>query len=186
MSCRLLWLAALLLLCAPPAPPAAPMSFDGPRGRGRAAGGGAEGLAPGRAGRAHPRRERALHLASDGRLREERYRLVWINSALAVRAYADLRVPWDSDRQTLAVQALRVWRDGRWIDHRPTAVVETTPFASAPRLTTPASARRCCCTTGSRCRAVLECDYVLEDKGGPTGPDSTGGGSFAQGDPALE
>lgn len=122
---------------------------------------------------------------ADGRLREERYRLVWINSSAAVRTYADLRVPWDSDRQTLTVKALRVWRDNRWIEHRPTAVVETTPFAfrNAPDYT---SIRETMLLhDGVEVPCVLECDYVIEDKVAyRAGFD--GRWIFAQADPTLE
>ena len=52
-------------------------------------------------------------LLDDGRLREERHRVVWIGTDIAQRNFADLRIPWDSDRQSFSVQALRVWRGGR-------------------------------------------------------------------------
>ena len=185
MSRHLLWLAALLLLCAPAGAPAAPMSFDGREDVGARLAEAQKAWPPAAQDALILVESARFTWLPDGRLREERYRLVWINSALAVRAYADLRVPWDSDRQTLAVQALRVWRDGRWIDHRPTAVVETTPFAfrTAPDYT--GIRETMLLHDGVEVPCVLECDYVLEDKVAyRAGFD--GRWVFAQGDPALE
>lgn len=107
--------------------------------------------------------------AEDGRLRQERHRVVWIFTDWAVDNFADLRVPWDSERQKLTVQALRVWRDGRWIAARPTAVVETTPFAlrSAPDYT--GIRETMLLHDGVELPCVLECDYVIEDTVAPCG-----------------
>lgn len=120
-----------------------------------------------------------------GRLREERHRVVWIGTEFAIRTYADLRVPWDSDRQTLTVKALRVWRDNRWIEHRPTAIVETTPFAfrNAPDYT--GIRETMLLHDGVELPCILECDYVIEDKVAYR-PGFDGQWIFARGDPALE
>lgn len=113
--------------------------------------------------------EARMTYAEDGRLRQERHRVVWIFTDWAVDNFADLRVPWDSERQKLTVQALRVWRDGRWIAARPTAVVETTPFAlrSAPDYT--GIRETMLLHDGVELPCVLECDYVIEDTVAPNG-----------------
>lgn len=100
----------------------------------------------------------------DGRLREEHHRVVWIATDHALEQYADLRVPWDKDRQTLKVNALRVWRDDRWVRHRPTAVVETTPFQfrTAPDYTN--IRETMLLHDGIERPCILECDYVVEDR----------------------
>jgi hypothetical protein len=177
--------AALLLLGVPRLAPAAPQSFNGREDVGA--------LLTEAQKTWPPAAQDALILVesarftwlADGRLREERYRLVWINSSVAVRSYADLRVPWDSSRQTLTVKALRVWRDGRWIEHRPTAVVETTPFAfrDAPDYT--GVRETMLLHDGVEVPCVLECDYVIEDKVAYRAG-FEGRWIFAQGDPALE
>ena len=43
--------------------------------------------------------------------------IVYIRTKHAIGSYADLRVPHDSERQELTVEALRTWRlsDSRWI-----------------------------------------------------------------------
>ncbi len=115
-------------------------------------------------------REEARHVQlADGRWREERRRVVWIRTHWALGVFADLRLPWDSARQTFTVGALRVWRDGRWIEGRPTAVVETTPFAlrDAPDY---ASVRETMLLhDGIELPCVLECAYALEDLAPPRG-----------------
>jgi hypothetical protein len=100
----------------------------------------------------------------DGRLREERHRVVWIGSAVGLRNFADLRVPWDADRQTLVVRTLRVRRDGRWIDARPTATVETTPFALRAAPDYAGLRETMLLHDGVELPCILECDYALEDK----------------------
>jgi len=61
------------------------------------------------------------------------HRVVWIGSAVAIRSYADLRVPWNQAGSQLEVEVLRTWRDGRWWPDAgqisETAVVETLPYA---------------------------------------------------------
>lgn len=113
--------------------------------------------------------EARVTCAEDGRLRQERHRVVWVFTDWAVDNFADLRVPWDSERQKLTVQALRVWRGGRWIAARPTAVVETTPFAlrSAPDYT--GIRETMLLHDGVELPCVLECAYVIEDTVAPNG-----------------
>ncbi len=65
----------------------------------------------------------------DGRVKQYWHRIVWISTDYAIETFADLRVPYDAQRQELNVKTLRTWRDSRWIDARETAVVETTPYA---------------------------------------------------------
>jgi len=178
-------LALALLLCAPGLASAAPQSFDGRDDLGAL-------LTEARKTWGPASQDAVILIESvhftwlaDGRLREERQRVVWINSSFAARTYADLRVPWDSDRQTLTVKALRVWRDGRWIEPRPTAVVETTPFAfrNAPDYT--GIRETMLLHDGVEVPCVLECDYVIEDKAAYR-PGCDGRWIFAQGDPVLE
>ena len=68
---------------------------------------------------------------TDGRLVRSIHQIALIRTEYGLDHYADLRVPWDSARQCLVLQALRTWRpsDDQWIDAGPTASVETLPFA---------------------------------------------------------
>jgi len=100
----------------------------------------------------------------DGRLREQHHRVVWIATDVAQRSFADLRIPWDSDRQTFTVQTLRVWRGGRWIDARKTAVVETTPFALRETPDYAGIRETMLLHDGVELPCILECAYTIEDK----------------------
>jgi len=72
-------------------------------------------------------------LGADGTLATRVHRVVWIGSSVGIRAYADLRVPWNTATSQLDVEILRTWRDGRWWPGpetiSETAVVRTLPYA---------------------------------------------------------
>ncbi len=76
---------------------------------------------------------RRVTFAEDGSCAERVHRVVWIGTTVGVRAYADLRVPWNSAVSTLKVEKLRTWREGRWWPDAEkiseTAVVHTLPHA---------------------------------------------------------
>ena len=76
---------------------------------------------------------RRVSFAEDGSCATRVHRVVWIGTAVGVRAYADLRVPWNSADSELVVEKLRTWRDGRWWPDAEkiseTAVVPTLPYA---------------------------------------------------------
>jgi len=61
------------------------------------------------------------------------HRVVWIRTAVGIRAYADLRVPWNTTDSTLDVEILRTWRENTWWPDvetiGETAVVHTLPYA---------------------------------------------------------
>ena len=42
------------------------------------------------------------------------HRIVWINSSVAIRRYADIPVEYDIERQSFHLITLRTWRDGQW------------------------------------------------------------------------
>jgi Domain of Unknown Function with PDB structure (DUF3857)/Domain of Unknown Function with PDB structure (DUF3858) len=101
---------------------------------------------------------------SDMRLTEKHHRVVWISTEHGLDHYSDLRIAYDSDRQDLKVDALRTWRDDRWIEPRSTAVVPTTPYAfrRAPDYT---SIRETMLLhDGVELPCILECSYTIEDK----------------------
>jgi hypothetical protein len=76
---------------------------------------------------------RRIEFHEDESYSERIHRVVWIGTAVGVRAYADLRVPWNSAGETLEVEKLRTWREGRWWPDpekvSDTAVVHTLPHA---------------------------------------------------------
>ncbi|MFH0882108.1 MAG: DUF3857 domain-containing protein [bacterium] len=102
----------------------------------------------------------------DGRRSVLIHRIVRIATDHALDTYADLRIPYDDKRQELKVHALRVWResDQRWIEHRPTAIVETTPFelSAAPAYTNVRETMLL--HDGVELPCILECAYTIEDK----------------------
>lgn len=101
----------------------------------------------------------------DGRLRHTVHQVVYIRTAMGIRRHADLRVPYDSERQTLALSTLRTWRpsDRRWIESGETARVETLPFAL--RSTPDYAGRReaMLLHDGVELPCVLETVYTIED-----------------------
>ncbi|MCB2200071.1 DUF3857 domain-containing protein [bacterium] len=123
-------------------------------------------------------------LMEDGRRSTLVHRLVWITTDHAIETYADLRVPWDSERQTLDVKALRVFRDNRWIDHRPTAIVETLPFevGEAPEYSW--LRETMLLHDGVELPCLLEACYVIEDKE-PVANGIEGVWIFPQEDPVV-
>jgi len=76
---------------------------------------------------------RLVTLNPDGTRSTRVHRVVWIGTALGIRSYADLRVPWDMATSTLEVDVLRTWMDTRWWPDAEligeTAVVHTLPHA---------------------------------------------------------
>jgi hypothetical protein len=76
---------------------------------------------------------RRVELTAAGALVTRVHRVVWIGTGLGIRAYADLRVPWNTETSALEVDVLRTWRDGRWWPDpsriSDTAVVHTLPHA---------------------------------------------------------
>ena len=72
-------------------------------------------------------------VVAPGSRRTTVHRVAWLGTEIGLNAYADLRIPYNTDTSTLEVVALRTWMDGRWWPHEseisPTAVVETTPGA---------------------------------------------------------
>ena len=128
--------------------------------------------------------EQKVSYLANHRRRVLHHRVVWISTDKAIETYADLRIPWDSARQTFTVKTLRVWRDNRWIDARKTAVVETTPFAleKAPDYTN--IRETMLLHDGIEIPCILEACWVTED----TKDDAEGiegVWDFAQPDPVL-
>ena len=125
-----------------------------------------------------------ITLMEDGRRSTLVHRLVWITTDHAIETYADLRVPWDSERQTLEVKALRVFRDNRWIDHRPTAIVETLPFAVGEAPEYSWLRETMLLHDGVELPCLLEACYVIEDKE-PVAKGIEGVWNFPQEDPVV-
>jgi hypothetical protein len=101
---------------------------------------------------------------ADGRRSTKVHRVVWISSDLGIEEFADLRIPYDLERQNFDVETLRVWRDNRWINNRETAIVKTLPaaVASAPDYTN--LREMMLLHDGVQLPCILECAYVIEDK----------------------
>lgn len=110
--------------------------------------------------------ERREAWTADGRRVTSVHAVVWAGTAHGVRRWADLRIPWDSDRQELTVATLRTWRlaDEVWIDSGETAIVDTLPFAvdDAP----PYASRRetMLLHDGVEVPCILETAYTITDR----------------------
>ena len=100
----------------------------------------------------------------DGRKTKIVHRIIWINNAVVVREYGDIRVPYDDDHQRFHLEALRTWRDESWIESGATAVVETTP--SALRTAYDYANRRevVVLHDGIELPCIVESAYSIEDK----------------------
>ncbi|MCB2212167.1 DUF3857 domain-containing protein [bacterium] len=120
----------------------------------------------------------------DGRLAEQHHRVVWISTEHGIDHYADLRVPFDSDRQELKVRALRTWRDDRWIEYRKTAIVETTPYAFRDTPDYNGIRETMLLHDGVELPCILECSYTIEDKEAYRGG-FEGQWTFQHNDPTL-
>ena len=105
----------------------------------------------------------------DGGKRTLVHRVVWIGTGVGIRAYADLRIPWDSAVSTLQVLRLRTWRDGRWWPDpekiSPTAVVETLPFAVADADDYTAQRETMLLHDGIELPCILETAYEIDETG---------------------
>ncbi|MBM4131043.1 DUF3857 domain-containing protein [bacterium] len=77
--------------------------------------------------------ERRIEIAPEGAVSTTVHTVVWIGTATGIRAYADLRIPWNEATCSFAVTKLRTWRNGRWWpdaeEISDTAVVHTLPYA---------------------------------------------------------
>lgn len=76
---------------------------------------------------------REVTLDDTGRLTTRVHRVVWIGTAMGIRGYADLRIPWNTETSQLDVEILRTWREGKWWPDpsrlSETAIVPTLPHA---------------------------------------------------------
>ncbi len=111
------------------------------------------------------------YLLPDGRQRTLFHEIVWINTEYGLDNYADLRVPFDSERTTLAVLSLRTWREGQWwqgdtTDNNAnnTAIVETLPFAIRTADAYNHMRETMLLHDGVELPCIMETAYVVEDK----------------------
>jgi hypothetical protein len=115
-------------------------------------------------------------------------RVVWIGTAVGIRGYADLRIPWNSATSTLTVTTLRTWRDGAWWPDEqfvsPTAVVETVPYAVAQADEYTSMRETMLLHDGVELPCIVETAYEIEERvSGGHGTDELW--VFAQRDPAA-
>ncbi len=124
---------------------------------------------------------------ADGRRSSSRHTLVLIQTEHAIDTYTDLRVPYDSARQTLTVEQLRTFRlsDRRWTSSGPTARVETLPFAAEKAPDYASRREMMLLHDGVELPCVLETAYAIADAQ-PYRAGSDGLVGFARSAPALE
>ncbi len=103
------------------------------------------------------------------------HRVVWIGTATGLRAYADLRVPWNSATCSLDVAKLRTWRDGRWWPDAaklsPTAIVETLPYAVDHADDYTSLRETMLLHDGVELPCIMETEYTLTERGLPGADD---------------
>lgn len=115
--------------------------------------------------------DRRVDVASEGSVATTVHTVVWIGTATGLRAYADLRVPWNEATCSFTVTKLRTWRDGRWWPDRErisdTAVVHTLPYAvdHADDYTT--LRETMLLHDGVELPCVMETEYTITERGLP-------------------
>jgi len=133
---------------------------------------------------------RAVTIEANGNKVIRVHRVVWIGTAIGIRSYADLRVPWNSATSTLDVFALRTWREDRWWPDvskvSETAVVETLPYAVALADDYTSMRETMLLHDGVELPCIMETVYEIEARsgGGATGG-ADGRWVFPQRDPAI-
>jgi hypothetical protein len=122
----------------------------------------------------------------DGHRIRSLHRIVYIRTGYAIRALADLRVPYDASRERLTVTTLRTWRlsDETWIDSGPTAQVETLPFALEHAPDYAHRREMMVLHDGVELPCILETAYTIEDTG-PYRAGAEGLWSLAREHPAV-
>ncbi len=120
----------------------------------------------------------------DGRVQEQYHEIVWISTDQAIDFYADLRVPFSKEHQTLTVESLRTWMDERWWDAGETAVVETLPGAVNHAYDYTDVRETMMLHDGVQLPCIMETVYTIEDKH-PYREGIEGVFVFAQDDPAV-
>lgn len=122
----------------------------------------------------------------DGRLERQFHRIVWISTDFGIEEYADLRVPFDSERQELEVVAMRVWRlgDGEIIESGPASRVETLPFQVATAYDYANMREMMLLHDGVELPCVIETAYTIIDRE-PWRGGIDGLWTFAHNDPTL-
>jgi hypothetical protein len=130
---------------------------------------------------------RHVSIQANGELRTRVHRVVWIGANVAVRGYADLRIPYNSATSTLTVNELRTWRDNRWWPDSgvsETAVVETLPYAVGRADDYTTMRETMLLHDGVNLPCIMETDYeIVESAGASYGTD--GLWVFPQDDPAI-
>lgn len=103
------------------------------------------------------------------------HRVVWIGTATGLRAYANLRVPWNSATCTLDVTKLRTWRGGRWWPDAQklslTAIVETLPYAVDHADDYTSLRETMLLHDGVELPCIMETEYTLTERGLPGADD---------------
>ncbi len=127
-----------------------------------------------------------VSLNKDQSLSTRVHRVVWIGTAVGVRRYADLRVPWNSATSELKVEKLRTWREGRWWPDAEqiseTAVVHTLPYAVNRADDYTAMRETMLLHDGVELGCIMETVYTITEQKVPA---AGGLFIFAQDDPAV-
>lgn len=115
--------------------------------------------------------ERRIEIAPEGAVSTTVHTVVWIGTATGIRAYADLRLPWNEATCSFTVTKLRTWRDGRWWPDAErisdTAVVHTLPYAvdHADHYTT--LRETMLLHDGVELPCIMETEYTITERGLP-------------------
>jgi hypothetical protein len=131
---------------------------------------------------------RHVTILPNGGKRTKIHRVVWIGTGVVVRTHADLRIAHNTATSTLSVTALRTWRDDRWWPDetaiKPSAVVETLPFALALADDYTAMRETMLLHDGVELPCIMETTYEIEERGGAR-DGADGLWVFPQRDPAA-
>ncbi len=129
--------------------------------------------------------EQRVNVVGDGSVAVTIHRLVWIGTSTGVRAYADLRVPWNEATAKLEVTKLRTWREGRWWPDvqniSDTAIVHTLPYAVDHAADYTTMRETMLLHDGVELPCIMETEYTITERGLPGADDVF---VLAQRDPA--
>lgn len=119
--------------------------------------------------------EQRVNLVGDGSVAVTTHRVVWIGTGTGLRAYADLRVPWNEATAKLEVTKLRTWRGGRWWPDvqniSETAVVHTLPYAVDHAADYTTMRETMLLHDGVELPCIMETEYTITERGLPGADD---------------
>ncbi|MBD3166292.1 DUF3857 domain-containing protein [bacterium] len=108
--------------------------------------------------------EEKSRLLPDNRRVYTYHHVVYITTEEGIELYGDLRVPFDSERQTLTSHSHRTWMDEQWWPSDPPGFVETLPYEVDHAYDYANLRETMMLHEGIELPCILESAYTIEDK----------------------